>query len=153
MIPFCQVEIHAQDCGWCQWPPFRISEEGLMYDADFSLDDHQDQPADADALQFEGFLFFVRSSKKGNGGNFSLDVAMKGSQEECRGFMIEASMMDVKSGEDKVVFKATFPPKPLEKVNKERLCLSVPHEVLVGLGEYDAETDKYDFCSWVKIVK
>ena len=119
--------------------------------------DHQDQPAKADALQFEGFLFFVRSSKKGNGGNFSLDVAMKGSQEECRGFMIEASMIDVKSGEEKVALKATFPPKPLEKVNKERFCLSVPHEVLAGLGvpvgEYDDETDKYDFCSWVKIVK
>ena len=115
--------------------------------------DHQDQPAKADALQFEGFLFFVRSSKKGNGGNFSLDVAMKGSQEECRGFMIEASMMDVKSGEDKVAFKATFPPRPLEKVNKERFCLSVPHEVLAGLGEYDDETDKYEFSYDIKIVK
>ena len=113
--------------------------------------DHQDQPAKADALQFEGFLFFVRSSKKGNGGNFSLDVAMKGSQEECRGFMIEASMMDDNDGEDKVAFKATFPPKPLEKVNKERLCFSVPHEVLAGRSEYDAERDKYS-CR-VKIVK
>ena len=115
--------------------------------------DHQDQPAKADALQFEGFLFFVRSSKKGNGGNFSLDVAMKGSQEECRGFMIEASMMDVKSGEDKVAFKATFPPKPLDEVNQESFCLSVPHEALAGLGVFGAGRDGFVLIYNIKIVK
>ena len=68
-------------------------------------------------------------------------------------------MMDVKSGEEKVALKATFPPKPLEKVNKERFCLSIPHEVLAGLGvlvgEYDDETvdDKYEFSYDIKIVK
>ena len=28
MIPFCQVEIHAQDCRRCTWPPKMISKEG-----------------------------------------------------------------------------------------------------------------------------
>merc|ERR1719341_51798 len=138
MIPFCRVEIHAQDCGMCQWPPLRIPKEGRMFITELSLDEHRHELHYVHALQFEGFLFFVRVSKKGNGGNFSLDIAMKGSQEECRGFMVKASMIDVKSGEDKVAFKAAFPPKPLEKVNKERFCLSVPHEALAGVGVYGA---------------
>ena len=36
-------------------------------------------------LQFEGFLFFMREMKKGNGGNLIIDVEMKGSQKECQG--------------------------------------------------------------------
>ena len=153
MIPFCRVEIHAQDCRKCSWPPLKISEEGLKCSTDFNLDKNRDHNKKTLALQFDGFLFFVRVAKKGNGGNFSIDVAMKGSQEECRGLMIEVSMIDAKSSEDKVAFKATFPPRPLEKVNKERFCLSVPQEVLAGLSEYDAERDKYSFSWSVKIVE
>ena len=154
MISFCRVEIHAQDCGRCRWPPQRISKEGKKYNTDLSkgfLDGGI--TLTTLALQFEGFLFFMRGFKRGDGGNFVVDVVMKGSQEECQGFMIEASMIDVKSGEDKVAYRAIFPPRPLEKVNKERFCLSVPQEGLAGLWVYDAERDKYSFSWKVKIVK
>ena len=35
-------------------------------------------------LPFKGFLFFVRVSKMGDGGNFIIDVAMNGGQEQGR---------------------------------------------------------------------
>ena len=75
-------------------------------------------------------------------------------QEDRQGFVIEASMIDVKSGEDKVAFKATFPPRSLQKVDKDGFfCLSVPHEVLTGLLGYNAESDGYLLSFHVKIVK
>ena len=90
----------------------------------------------------------------GDGGNFVIDVAMNGGLEDCQGFMIEASMIDVKSGEDKVAFKATFKPRSLQKVDKDGFfCLSVPPEVLTGLLEYNAESDRYLLSIHVKIVK
>ena len=132
----------------------RISKEGKKYNTYFPKGVlGGDNSLSTQALQFEGFLFFERVFKGGDGGNFVVDVVMKGSQEQCQGFMIEASMIDVKSGEDKVAYKAIFPPRPLEKVNKGRFCLSVPQEVLAGLWEYDAEKDQYSFSWRVKIVK
>ena len=104
-------------------------------------------------LQFEGFLFFMRETKKGNGGNFIFDVAMKGSQEECQGFMIEVSMIDAKTGENRVAFKATFPPRPLERANKEGFCFSVTEKALDGVWQYNEEGDCYSFVSHVNIVK
>ena len=84
----------------------------------------RDISTQTEIFQFEGFLFFMRETKKGSGGNLIVDVVMKGSQKECEGFMIEASMLDANSDEDKMAFKSTFPPKPLEKENKEGFCLS-----------------------------
>ena len=147
MIPFCRVEIHAQDCRRCECSPQRIFKEGTktalprgVLDSDISLATR--------ALQLDGFLFFERVSKRGDGGNFVVDVVLKGSQEQCHGFMKEASMIDVKSGEDR------WYSRPLEKVNQDRFfCLSVPHEALAGLWEYDAERDEYSFGWRVEIVK
>ena len=73
-------------------------------------------------LQFEGSFFFVRSEKKD--GNYTVDVVMKGSQEDCEHFMVEASLLNVESG--KSVFKASFQPRPLTNQNEFIYSLSVP---------------------------
>jgi len=160
-IPFCQVEIHAQVCGKCKWPPLKISKEGLRCNykvPKWVLDKNSmcecSKWKKTLVLQFKGFLFFVRVSKKGDDGNFIIDVAMNSGQEDCQGFVIEASLIDVKSGEDKVTFKATFPPRCLEKVDEDGFFgLSVPHERLTGVWEYNAESDGYLHSFHIKIVK
>jgi hypothetical protein len=73
-------------------------------------------------LQFEGSFFFVRSEKKD--GNYTVDVVMKGSQEDCEHFMVEASLLNVESG--KSAFKASFQPRPLTNQNEFIYSLSVP---------------------------
>ena len=61
-----------------------------------------------DILEMEqGFVFFVRLSRKG--GDFKIDVVMKGSKEDCKEFMVKASILDAVSG--KSMFKATFQPR------------------------------------------
>jgi len=160
-IPFCQVESHAQVCDRCEWSPLKISKEGVTLRLNYEvpkwfLDKNNKtlEMGETPVLPFKGFLFFVRVSKMGDGGNFVIDVAMNGGLEDCQGFMIEASMIDVKSGEDKVAFKATFKPRSLQKVDKDGFfCLSVPHEVLTGLLGYNAESDGYLLSFHVKIVK
>ena len=41
----------------------------------------------------EGFVFFVRLSRKG--GIFMIDVVMKGTKEDCKELMVEVSILDV----------------------------------------------------------
>ena len=107
-----------------------------------------------DPFQFEGFLFFLKFFKKGRGGNFSVDVVMKGSKEECRGFLIEVSMKDMKSGKgDSMPFEATFPPRPLEKEYKEGNCLSVSEEAMSKLWKFNEDEGRYTFGYHLKIVK
>merc|ERR1712192_183628 len=154
MIPFCRVETHAQECAQVRWPPSRISEEGVFYTSTKKKLAATERwcplaITGTGALQFKGFIFFL--NKKSNGGNFTVDVVMKGSKENCKGFMIEASI--IKSGKSDIATKATFPPRPLEKDYKEGYCLSVPEEVMSGLWEYSAEEDQYTFSLHVKIVK
>ena len=133
MIPFCRVENHAQECFEVRWPPSRIAEEGVFYSSKKKLAATKRwcplAITGTDALKFKGFIFFI--SKKSNGGNFTVDVVMKGSKENCKGFMIEASI--IKSGKSDIATKATFPPRPLEKDYKEGYCLSVPEENMSGL--------------------
>merc|ERR1712192_66779 len=151
MIPFCHVENHAQECVKIKWPPSRISEEGekiFVYHlpkevAVANIRGCAAIFASTNAFRFKGFVFFLKVSKKKSGANFTVDVVMKGSKEECKRFMIEASVLE--SGKSDTAIKATFPPSPLEKDYKEGYCLSVPEEVMSGLWEYNADEDQYIF--------
>ena len=61
-----------------------------------------------DILEMEqGFVFFVRLSRKG--GDFKIDVVMKGSKEDCKKFTVEVAILDSVSG--KSMFKAIFQPR------------------------------------------
>ena len=153
MIPFCHVENHAQECVKIKWPPVRISEEGKTVEVSFSKKKLVSGMCHVPrAYQFEGFLFFLKICKKKDGGNYTVDVVMKGTKEDCKEFMIEASVLDAKSGKSDMAIKAIFPPRPLEKEYKEGNCLSVPEEVMSGLWKYTAEKDKYTFVLHLKVV-
>ena len=63
---------------------------------------------DTKVLQVEqDSVFFVQVSRKG--GIFMFDVVMKGTKEDCKEFVVEASILDAVSG--KSMFKASFQPR------------------------------------------
>ena len=112
MIPLCTVLTHLQNCPNCVWPPVQYNEHTGM---NSSLGLGKARAYDGscvkwktDILELEqGFVFFVRLSRKG--GDFKIDVVMKGSKEDCKEFKVKASILDAVSG--KSMFKATFQPR------------------------------------------
>ena len=97
----------------------------------------------------EEFFFFVRFAKKD--GFYVLDVVMKGSQEDCENFAVEASVVDGESG--KGVFKAFFKPRPMTDKNEAIYCLFVPEKGVSKAWKYDAVEGVYNINYDMKIVK
>ena len=106
---------------------------------------------DTDLIEFEGKLFFFRVFKKD--GHFTVDVAMKGSLEECRGFVIEAALLDANSDLIEPAIEARFPPRPLKEDNKPGFCLALPANLLPELWKFVEENDEFDIEIVIKIVK
>ena len=149
-IPFCKVEDHAQECENCDWPPIKIPEGGIV----FTRGDNDGVGVvwDTDLIQFEGGqLFFCRMFRKN--GHFTVDVAMKGCLEECKGFVIEASILNGNFVEFEAAVKTSFPPRPLKEDNKPGFCLTVPQELMSGVCKYNAELAEYDIKVLVKVIK
>ena len=94
-------------------------------------------------------FFFVRPAV--TAGIFTVDVVMKGSEEECKDFMVEASILNVESRES--VFKATFQPRPLTDQNEAIFCLSVPERGVSKAWKYEESKKVYRVAFLVKIVK
>ena len=142
MIPFCEVEDHAQRwCCGCEWPPKDSLEHGigriLTKGFDVDRDDGNDFAWDTDLIQYEGKLFFCRVFNKN--GIFTVDVVMKGSLEECRGFLIEAAILDANSDEVEPAVEAKFPPRPLKEDNKPGFCLTVPFSMMSEVRKFSSE--------------
>ena len=95
------------------------------------------------------FFFFVRPARRA--GIFTVDVVMKGSEEECQDFMVEAEILNVESRES--VFKATFQPRPLTDQNEAIFCLSVPERGVSEAWKYEESKKVYRVAFQVKIVK
>ena len=110
MIPFCTVMTHVQNCEDCVWPPIqyngaKMRRDVLPYELPKAEAFDGKEVSWSTILQLEyGFSFFVRLSRKG--GIFIFDVVMNGSKEDCKEFMVEASILDAVSG--KSMFKAAF---------------------------------------------
>ena len=100
-----------------------------------------------DLIHFEDQLFFSRVTR--NNGMYSFDFLMLNSEEECQNYTVEASMMDFKNG--KCVFKATFTPRPIVKVNQAGYCLRVPQEEMSKVLK--AGEQGFSFFSRIKITK
>ena len=113
MTPFCTVLTHVQNCPDCVWPPKKDKVLGVENGSFLTMD--KAQASDMKSLNWktdtlllvQGSVFFVRCSRKGD--MFVIDVVMMGSKEDCKEFMVEASILN--SGSGKSMFKATFQPR------------------------------------------
>ena len=148
-IPLCNVENHAQSCPGCMW---RGSEEGegLWLINRIKVEDFGKEwswQTRVFELKEGGRQFFVKSWKKE--GIYKVDALMNGSQEDCEGFIVEASM--VIPGTTKPVFKSSFQPRPLTDQNESIFCLSVPKECLDKVWKYEDGIYTFECC--VNIVK
>jgi len=139
MIPFCKVEDHAQECHECFMLPDKFPERGLIFYQEFSGDEDDDRAGWlTKILNFEGKLFFCRMFTGNN--ILTVDVAMKGSLEECAGYLIEASVLDsnsVKPTVQRSTVKSSFPPRPLREDNKPGFCLTVPLNLMSKVWKLD----------------
>ena len=136
--PFCKVEEHAEECQGCKWPPLESREDGIILTkkCESGRDDEDDSWA-SNLIHHEGMLFFCRVFKRN--GIFTVDVVMKGSLEECRGFLIEAAILDVNSDEVEPAVEARFPPRPLQEDNKPGFCLTVPFSMMSEVRKFSSE--------------
>ena len=97
----------------------------------------------------EGLFFFIRSSRKE--GRYEVDILMKGSQEDCEDFMVEASILNVETR--KPVFKCTLQPRPLTDQDEAIYCLSVPEKGLSKAWKYSQIRGKFTILYSVGIFK
>jgi len=154
-LPLCTVLTHVQTCQDCQWPPkqHQVDGEGILIKNTIKMESvlmMWNASWSTKVIQFEGgFFFFVRSQKKN--GNYIVDVGMKGSQEDCNDFMVEASLLNVESG--KFVYKGTFNPRPLTNQNEPTFCLSVSEESVSKAWKFEETEDGYYIRFRVKIVR
>ena len=154
MIPLCGVLNHVEHCPECKWPPKQVLDEEEIRHAIKVKGCTVGRPrknygwsTKVMQLNLGPFFFFARFVKKE--GNYIVDVVMKGSQEECEGFMVEASMVNVES--DKAVFKASFQPRPMTDKNEAIYCLSVPEKGMSKAWKYDPDEGKYLIGYTIKI--
>jgi len=152
-IPLCNVLNHAQGCPNCIWPPTQKGGEGLLMKNWIKDDNVGTMERLRWAIKIleseEGWFFFVRSTRKE--GVYIVDVLMKGSQEDCENFMVEASILNAETR--KPVFKSSFQPRPLTDQNVPIFCLSAPERGLSKAWKYDEDGGGYTIVCSVKIVK
>ena len=146
MIPFCKVEDHAQECLECEWPPQPEKELILA-----GLFNDRVQPLNTRFFNCEGKLFFCRAFM--NNGIFTVDVAMKGSLEECKEFRIEAAILDANFDYVEPAVKTSFQPRPLKEDNKPGFCLMVPFNLMSEVGKYNAVDDETNIEVEIKVIK
>ena len=155
MTPFCTVLTHVQNCPDCVWPPKKDKVLGVENGSFLTMD--KAQASDMKSLNWktdtlllvQGSVFFVRCSRKGD--MFVIDVVMMGSKEDCKEFMVEASILDSVSG--KSMFKSIFQPRPLTNHNEAAFCLSVPEGAVSDAWKYDMLKERYQIDYLVKVVK
>jgi len=157
-VPFCTVLKHVQTCTDCRWPPKQMDEDGIFIRNTISKDtvvrQNMNSSWSTKVIQFEGRFFFVRSEKKDE--NYTVDVVMKGSQEDCENFIVKASLLNVEtlySESGKSVIKSLFHPRPLTDQNEATYCLSVPEKGVSKVWKFDETEERYHIRFLVKIVK
>jgi len=151
MTPFCNVEAHAQKCEDCVWPPTESPEAGLILDKHLDRDQLDDDACwPTNIIRSGGKLFFCRVDYETDE-NFTVDMVMKGNQEDCEKFLIEASIVDPNS--DQTAIKAIYPPRPMKGDNKPNFCLTVPQALMSRVLKYNDESDEYCIKIHVKIIK
>ena len=122
----------------------------MILDIVLNRDEFDDGYRLTDTIQFGGKLFFCRVDYEIEE-NFTVDVVMKGNQEECERFLIEASIVDPNSKQ--TVIRAIFPPRPMKGDNTPNICLTVPQARVASVFKYNVEFDQFSIQMKIKIIK
>jgi len=156
MVPLCTVLTHAKNCSDCVLSTgHRLQDNGAEMNASLIIKTAlafggKNMSWKTRILQLEqGCVFFVRLSRRG--GNFMIDVVMKGSKEECEEFRVKASIVDAVSR--KSMFKATFQPRPLSNQNEAVGCLSASEKAVSQLWKHNVLKKQYEIKYRVKVEK
>ena len=137
MLPFCTIIDHVGVCtDFYDKIPRRLYDNSFYRTFVVSLEQEQWKNRNGSwktsVHQLEGKLFFSRFAKRR--GEYICDVVMGGTKEECKDYTVEASVSASASVMDpatsKSVFKASFPPRPLDKQKEAKFCLSVKQEAI-----------------------
>ena len=136
VVPFCQVLTHVQDCNSCK---LAEDSDGILKRGVSISKRHIDANVDIDGwkslvLFFQGQVFFVRRIWRN--GSFLCDVMMKGTKEECRGYVAKVSVLDAESGQ--AMLTTSFSPRPLDAEYEVGFCLSAPKQALSEVWKYEA---------------
>ena len=155
MIPFCTVLTHVKNCQDNSTGAALHNAAGIELHSYLMLNkaDAYDRRSLYRKTKIDqtvqGSVFFIRFGRKGD--VYVLDVVMKGSKEDCKEFMVEASILDSVSG--KSMFKSIFQPRPLTNHNEAAFCLSVPEGAVSDAWKYDMLKERYQIDYLVKVVK
>ena len=154
-IPLYNVMNHAQGCLDIKWPPKQVDGEGapMKYPISVRVDKVGKQIRLSWRTKIlrseEERFFFVKSTR--TEGVYKVDVVMMGSQEDCKNYMVEASILNVDT--KMPVFVSSFHPRPLTDQDESIFCLSVPERGLSKAWEYDKVGREYVILCSVRIVK
>ena len=137
VVPFCQVLTHAMQCNSCK---LAVESDGILQYRVAMSKRHIDGSVDGKldwktvVLFFQGQDFFVRRFWRN--GCFLCEVMMKGTKEECRGYVAKVSVVDAESRQ--AMLTTSFSPRPLETEYEIGFCLSAPKQALSELWKYEA---------------
>ena len=148
MLPFCTIIDHVGVCtDFYDKIPRRLYNNGFYRYRSIVVSREQEGNRNSSwgtsVDQLEGKLFFSRFAKRS--GQYICDVVMGGTKEECKDYTVEASVFKV--------FKASFPPRPLDKQKEAKFCLSVNQEAVSDVWKYNSVHKGYFLGFEVQITK
>ena len=144
MLPFCQVVDHVQKCSDTV---YRGQNDGYQFQFP---EDCLERGFIWDTVVIHKHMlgtFFVRVEK--NTSQFTVEVVMKGTEEDCEKVNAEIAIKDANSG--KSTFSCSHHPRPMGKENTKEFCLSVTQAALAKIWSHDKDLNMIVFIVDVKI--
>ena len=141
VVPFCQVLTHVEGCNKCKLAEY---SDNILQHAVAIYKNQIDANVDGDGWKTlvmfsQGQVFFVRRIWRN--GCFLCEVMMKGTKEECRGYVAKVSVVDAESRQ--AMLTTSFSPRPLETEYEIGFCLSAPKQALSEVWKYEAARNVY----------
>ena len=151
MIPFCSVRDHVEGCSAGN-KLRELSGKTLGKKINISkatVDAGKDYVWHTAIVRIKGQIFFLRIVKRNR--TYMCDVVMEGTKEDCKGYVVKASVVNMETGQP--VYKAIFPPKPLDDQKEAKYCLAVSEEAISDVWKFDMARDMYQIRFDVNIKK
>jgi len=136
VVPFCQVLTHAMQCNSCK---LAVESDGILQYRVAISKRHIDGSVDGDpwktlVMFFKARFFFVRRIWRN--GCFLCEVVMKGTEEECRGYVAKVSVLDAES--EQAMLTTSSSPRSLDTEYEIGFCLCAPKQALSKVWKYEA---------------